>query len=111
MDSDNNQSGRTIEGTATRDASIAVALHYDGDAAPTVTAKGKGDVARQILEIAQQHDVPLHEDADLVQLLSRLDLGDEIPRNLYIAVAEVIAFAYLVSGKYKDMMPEPKKAD
>ena len=105
MDSKDNKQGRTIEGSATREASIAVALHYDGDTAPTLTAKGKGEVARQILEIAREHNVPLHEDADLVQLLSRLDLGDEIPRNLYIAVAEVIAFAYLVSGKYKDIMP------
>jgi len=84
---------------------IAVALHYDGDNAPSVTAKGHGDIARHIYEIAREHDVPLHEDAELVQLLAQLDLGEEIPRALYVAVAEVIAFAYLVSGKYKDMMP------
>lgn len=97
--------GVTIDGSASREVDIAVALHYDGDSAPKLTAKGQGEIAQQIYEIAKQHDVPLHEDADLVQLLSRLDLGDEIPRNLYIAVAEVIAFAYLVSGKYKDVMP------
>lgn len=79
---------------------IAVALHYDGSNAPTVTAKGQGELARQIYRIAQQHDIPLHEDAELVALLARLELGDEIPRMLYVAVAEVIAFAYLISGRF-----------
>ena len=88
---------------------IAVALHYDGNNTPTVTAKGHGEIARHIYKIAKEHDVPLHEDAELVQLLSQLDLGDEIPRALYVAVAEVIAFAYLVSGKYRDMMPDSGK--
>lgn len=78
---------------------IAVALHYDGKDPPRVTAKGHGDVARRILEIARQHDVPLQEDRHLVQVLSKIELGDEIPENLYRAVAEVIAFAYFVSGK------------
>ncbi len=78
---------------------IAVALHYDGKNAPRVTAKGHGEVARRILKVARQHDVPLQEDEHLVQVLSKIELGDEIPENLYRAVAEVIAFAYLISGK------------
>lgn len=78
---------------------IAVALHYDGKEAPRVTAKGQGAVARRILEIAKENDVPLQEDQHLVQVLSKIELGDEIPENLYRAVAEVIAFAYYVSGK------------
>ena len=77
----------------------AVALHYDGKGAPRVTAKGRGLVAENILALAQQHGIPLREDPDLVNLLARLDLGDEIPAALYVAVAEVIAFAYRVSGK------------
>jgi flagellar biosynthesis protein len=77
----------------------AVALRYDGKRAPTVIAKGTGDIARQILAIAEEHGIPLHEDSELVALLSRLDLGEEIPANLYRAVAQVIAFAYFVSGK------------
>lgn len=101
--------GHTIDGQASRDVNIAVALHYDGDNAPVVTAKGHGEIAQHIYDIAREHNVPLHEDAELVQLLSQLDLGDEIPRVLYIAVAEVIAFAYLVSGKYKDMIPGLEK--
>jgi len=77
----------------------AVALHYDGDNAPTVTAKGSGEVAEQIIALAKEHGIPLQENAALSELLSRLDLGTEIPPELYLAVAEVIAFAYLLSGK------------
>lgn len=91
--------GHIVDGPVPDDVSTAVALHYDGNHAPHVTAKGHGDIAKRIYEIAQQHNVPLHEDADLSALLSRLDLGEEIPRELYIAIAEIIAFAYLISGK------------
>jgi flagellar biosynthesis protein len=77
----------------------AVALFYDGETVPRVTAKGHGDVAEQIIRLAEEHGVPLHEDRDLMVLLSQLELGDEIPRALYIAVAEVIAFAYMLKGK------------
>ncbi|BBA37322.1 type III secretion exporter [Methylocaldum marinum] len=78
---------------------IAVALHYDGENAPRVTAKGKGAVAEQILELARQHDIPLHTDEGLATVLAKIPLGNEIPRELYLAVAEVIAFAYSLSGK------------
>ncbi|MDY6980377.1 MAG: EscU/YscU/HrcU family type III secretion system export apparatus switch protein [Pseudomonadota bacterium] len=78
---------------------LAVALHYDGENAPTVTAKGGGDLAQQILEIARQHEVPIQDNPELVKLLSRLELGEEIPHALYLAVAEVIAFAYMLRGK------------
>lgn len=76
-----------------------VALQYDGAQAPTVIAKGKGLVAEQILAMADEYGIPLREDPDLVTLLSQLELGTEIPSNLYVAVAEVLAFAYLMSGK------------
>lgn len=77
----------------------AVALRYDGKTAPRVTAKGAGEVADNILAVAREHGIPLYENAPLAELLARLDLGAEIPAALYTAVAEVIAFAYLVSGK------------
>ncbi len=77
----------------------AVALYYDGDKAPTITAKGSGEIAEQIIALAREHGIPLQENAALSELLSRLDLGTEIPPELYLAVAEVIAFAYLLSGK------------
>ena len=78
---------------------VAVALQYDGENAPKVTAKGKGDIANRIIELANEHDIPLHTDTDLVKVLSSIPLDDEIPRELYVAIAEVIAFAYLLGGK------------
>ena len=85
----------------------AVALHYDGRDAPRVTAKGTGELAEQIITLAKKHGIPLHEDADLIQLLSKLDLGDEIPRELYLAIAEIIAFTYILAGK----LPEGFRED
>ncbi len=78
---------------------LAVALKYTGEQAPKVTAKGSGLNAEQILEIAEQHGIPLQNDAELATILAQVPLGDEIPENLYLAVAEVIAFAYFLSGK------------
>ncbi|WP_435105014.1 EscU/YscU/HrcU family type III secretion system export apparatus switch protein [Arhodomonas sp. AD133] len=78
---------------------IAVALEYSGEGAPRVTASGRGITAEEILRLAAEHDVPLHADEDLVRVLAQLELGQEIPEALYRAVAEVIAFAYLVKGR------------
>ena len=77
-------------------SSKAVALTYDKkkDHAPRVVAKGKGYLADKIIEIAQQHDIPLYKDKNLVQVLEALDLEIEIPPELYQAVAEVLAFIY-----------------
>lgn len=76
-----------------------VALLYDGENAPRVTAKGEGALAAQIFELARQHDIPLEQDPELVSLLAQIPLGDEIPESLYRVVAEVIAFAYLAAGR------------
>lgn len=78
---------------------LAVALHYSGKGAPRVVAKGGGLVAENILRTAREHGVPLEEDAALAGALSRVELGREIPRELYLAAAQVLAFAWHVSGK------------
>ena len=70
----------------------AVALHYDKKGAPTVLATGEGEIARLIKERAEAADVPLVEDPKLSYLLSKIPLGDEIPPELYRAVAEVLVF-------------------
>jgi len=80
-------------------APLAVALQYDGETAPRVTAKGRDKLAQQIIDLARQHGVPLQENEPLASLLARVELGDEIPEALYLAVAQVIAFAYHLSGK------------
>lgn len=83
-----------------RTVTLAVALTYDEVDAPRVSAKGSGDTAQRILDIARRHNVPLQENKELVQLLSKIELGDQIPEALYLAVAEVIAFAYYIKGKF-----------
>lgn len=71
----------------------AVALEYDpNDTAPKIVAAGKGKVAEKILETAKESDVPVHEDAKLADTLSKLDIGDYIPPELYEVVAEILVF-------------------
>jgi len=72
----------------------AAALHYDpaSGEAPEVLATGHGIIAANIVKLAVEHGVPLHQDAALVEALARLDIGDLIPRELYAVVAEVLAF-------------------
>lgn len=78
---------------------LAVALEYDGEGAPRVTAKGRGELAEQIREIAREHDVPLQENPEISAMLAELELGEEIPEALYVAVAEILAFAFMLAGK------------
>jgi len=82
-----------------KELNVAVALKYDGTSAPKVTATGKGLTAAKILEIAEEHNIPLQSNPELAQILAQVPLGDEIPQELYAAVAEVIAFAYYLSEK------------
>ena len=81
---------------AKKDIKKAVALRYDRgqDEAPKVTAKGQGRVAENIIEIAQAHGVPVKDDPDLVEVLSTLEIDQEIPPEIYVAVAELLAFVY-----------------
>ncbi len=80
---------------------LAVALHYDGQSPPQVTAKGRGGLAERILALAEENHIPVHADPHLARVLSQVPLGGEIPTELYVAVAEVIAFAYWLEGKDK----------
>jgi flagellar biosynthesis protein len=79
----------------------AVALRYDNqkDRAPRVVAKGKGCLADKIIDVAREHDIPLHQDENLVQVLEALEVETEIPPELYRAVAEVLAFIYRLNDK------------
>ncbi len=74
----------------------AVALTYDknGVDAPYVSAKGKGLIAESILAKANEHDIPVQEDPSLLELLGKLNINEQIPEELYEAVAEVFAFIY-----------------
>ncbi|HWJ76583.1 MAG TPA: EscU/YscU/HrcU family type III secretion system export apparatus switch protein [Niallia sp.] len=76
----------------------AIALSYDERKhnAPTVIAKGKGLIADQIIDKAKEHQVPIQEDSSLVELLSTLNINEQIPEDLYTAVAEVFSFIYSI---------------
>jgi flagellar biosynthesis protein len=82
-------------------AKKAVALKYDPikDTAPKVAAKGRGYVAQRILEIAKKYDIPVEEDSDLIEILYKLELEQEIPPELYIVIAEILAFVYKINKK------------
>ena len=71
---------------------LAVALHYDRTGAPRVVAKGKGAIGRKIIEVAKAYEIPIEENEVLAGALSNVELGDEIPAELYKAVAEVLVF-------------------
>jgi len=81
----------------------AVALKYKPklDNAPKVTAKGKGKVAEKIIEIAREHNIHIHDDPDLIEVLSHLDLNEEIQPDLYVIVAELLAFVYSLNSGQK----------
>ena len=74
----------------------AVALKYDRqkDDAPRVVAKGQGRVAENIIELAKKHDIPIKDDPDLIEVLSSLEINEDIPSEIYVAVAELLAFVY-----------------
>jgi len=81
----------------------AVALRYDeaqGDA-PRVLASGSGLVAETIIERAREAGIHIQEDPDLVELLAKVPVGEEIPPELYQTIAEVLAFVYSVNNKFK----------
>ena len=84
----------------------AIALTYDGNSSPSVTATGQNDLADEIIRLAKAHEIPIHKDPDLAVLLAQLDLHEHIPESLYYIVAEVLAFAYLAAGKVPDGFSE-----
>ncbi|HEX8988907.1 MAG TPA: EscU/YscU/HrcU family type III secretion system export apparatus switch protein [Rhodocyclaceae bacterium] len=78
-------------------ASLAVAIAYaQGSAAPQVIAKGRGLIAEEIIRRAREHGIYVHQSPELVALLSQVDLDAHIPPQLYVAVAELLAWLYRV---------------
>jgi flagellar biosynthesis protein len=80
----------------------AVALRYDleRENAPRIIGTGSGKLAERLIELAREHDIPIQEDSDLVEILSRLNLNEEIPPSTYIIVSEILAFIYRTNEKY-----------
>lgn len=78
---------------------MALGYNRQKDNAPKVLATGSGEVAKNIINLAKSHDIPIKEDADLVEVLSKVDLNEEVPPNLYKAVAEIFSFLYQMTNK------------
>lgn len=101
---DSNRSNDTtsVNSTAsTADEKIAVALSYnpvDSYTAPEIVASGRGLIAKQILKLAFEHGIKVREDADLAEILSALEIGEEIPVEAFIAVAEILRYVYASDG-------------
>src|SRR5258708_36118783 len=82
---------------------LVVALHYDKTGAPRVVAKGKGTIGAKLIEVAKAHDLSIEENEVLAGALSNVELGDEIPAELYKAVAEVLIFVLKLSGRIREV--------
>ena len=87
----------------------AIALEYDGETAPRISAIGQDRLAEQIMTLAREHGVPMVENDELAALLARLELGDEIPEMLYLCIAQIIAFAYRLRGRVPDGWRPPQQ--
>jgi len=92
--------------TAKKDEKIrmAAALKYEPakDQAPVLAAKGRGFLAEKIIEIARKNSIPIKEDPNLVQILSKLEIDEQIPPVLYKAVAEILAFVYSLNERLRE---------
>lgn len=82
----------------------AISLQYQKEinSAPKITARGEGWVAEKIIEIAQERNIPIRKDKDLLNLLSEIDVGREVPESLYKVVAELLAWVYQLNKNYPD---------
>ena len=87
--------------SAPQKSRLAVALHYEQPGTPRVVAKGKGEIGQKIIDTAREHGVPIEENASLAGALSEVEIGDEIPLELYTAVAEVLVFVLRLSGRIR----------
>ncbi len=83
---------------------IAIVYNENDSNAPRVVASGKGVIAEKIIATAREAGIHIQEDANLVELLSKIPIGDEIPTELYQTVAEVLAFVYQINERFKEKM-------
>jgi flagellar biosynthesis protein len=88
---------------------LAAALQYeqDKDKAPKITARGKGLIAEKIIELARENGIPIQQNPGLVQILCKLDIDEEIPVELYRAIAELLAFVYSINERRRDISFQP----
>ncbi|NLC11632.1 MAG: hypothetical protein GX767_05200 [Firmicutes bacterium] len=90
-----------VNGNKTSRKAVALRYQKERDNAPVVLAKGQGWLADQILELAKSSNIPVYSDAPLVEILEKLNIGQEIPSKLYEAVALVLAYVMEIDEKQK----------
>ena len=86
--------------TESSKSNSAIGLLYEAGHSPIVSAKGFGELADEIIALAKEKGILIHQDEALANTLSKLDLSEEIPKELYFFIAELIAFSYVVRGKF-----------
>ena len=84
----------------------ALALFYDGEQAPLITERRFGQAAEELVNLAYEAGIPIYENPELLEQLSQLSIGDNIPPELYRLVAEILAFAFYIQGKAPDSYTE-----
>jgi len=82
-------------------SAVSIKYNAEKDQAPVVSAKGQGTLAERMIELAREHNIPIKEDPDLLQVLSQVDINQEIPPNVYRVVAELLAFVYQLNKEYQ----------
>ncbi len=87
---------------AKKNSAVAIKYRAGTDLAPKVTARGKGKIAEKIIGIAKEHQIYIHEDPDLIEILSTLDINEQIPPDLYVVIAELLAFVYALNKNFSD---------
>lgn len=105
-----------LKATADKHIKQAIALQYKQSSqqqeqsnAPMVIAKGEANIAQEIIGLAKEYGILVHEDNELSQFLQQLDLGQEIPEGLFQVIAELIAFSYVLQGKFPEDWSNPLK--
>jgi flagellar biosynthesis protein len=86
------------------DKAVAILYNENDSAAPKIVASGKGVIAEKIINTARDAGIHIQQDANLVELLSKVEVGEEIPTELYQTVAEVLAFVYKINERFKQKM-------
>jgi flagellar biosynthesis protein len=86
------------------DKAVAILYNENDSAAPKIVASGKGVIAEKIINTAKDAGIHIQQDANLVELLSKVEVGEEIPTELYQTVAEVLAFVYKINERFKQKM-------
>ncbi|MBE6452007.1 MAG: EscU/YscU/HrcU family type III secretion system export apparatus switch protein [Alphaproteobacteria bacterium] len=92
--SKNPQKNNVTPDFSTTDYAVALQYNKDQHDAPIVTAKGEGEIAAKIISLAQENNIEIRQDADLLQILKTVNINEEIPLEAFAAVAEILSFIY-----------------